>query len=159
MKWLVSVLAVFMACSSLSVAAAHDNVVIIPINSARKLAHVVTVSAQGGDFTDPVAAVNSISDAGPSNPYVVLIGPGIYTLTETLVMKEYVSVMGTGEQSTKLTGAIGGGSLDANSALVSGADNAVLSDLTLENINPDAGSSSIWFALYNSNTVHHSFRM
>ena len=117
---------------------------VIPLNSAKKLANVVTVSAQGGDFTNPVAAVNSISDASASNPYVVLIGPGVYTMTETLVMKEYVSVIGTGEQSTKLTGAIMAYSPDASAAIISGADHATLSNLTVENTGPFNYSSGIW---------------
>ncbi|MBU0944870.1 MAG: hypothetical protein KJ804_00275 [Proteobacteria bacterium] len=150
MKWIMAVFGVLTVCFSLSSAAAHNKVVVIPLHSASKLANVVTVSLQGGDFTSPVAAVNSITDAGPTNPYVVLIGPGVYTLTETLVMKEYVSVMGTGEQSTKLTGAISTISfdVDASSAIVSGADNVTLSDLTVEN----TGGSTMSSALYNENS-------
>ncbi len=144
MKCVTTVFVFLTICFSLSVAAAHNKAVVIPLNSAKKLANVVTVSAQGGDFTNPVAAVNSITNASASNPYVVLIGPGVYTMTETLVMKEYVSVIGTGEQSTKLTGAIWAYSFDASTAIISGADHATLSDLTVENTGPTNYSSGIW---------------
>lgn len=132
---------------SMSLAEAQDKVVVIPLNSAKELKNVVIVSAKGGDFTDPVAAVNSITDASESNPYLVLIGPGVYTLTQTLVMKPYVTIAGSGQEATILTGAISSGVV-ATSAMVSGADNATLCDLTIEN----NGGSIASIALYNDNS-------
>ena len=130
-------------------ALAQDDVVLIPIVSrAKPLKNVITVAKARGDFTDPVAAVNSISDASANNPYLVVIGPGVYTLTQTLVMKEHVDITGSGENVTKLVGAISGGSpMDASSAIISGANNAALSSLTVENTGGDYGS----VALYNNN--------
>jgi hypothetical protein len=127
---------------------AHNKTVIIPLMSSEKLANIVTVSKEGGNYTNPVAAVESITDASESNPYLVLIGPGIYTLTTTLVMKPYVSIQGAGEQVTKLTGAISTGALDAGSAIISGADNASLSYLTVEN----RVSNQTSIALFNGNS-------
>lgn len=129
---------------------AADKVVVIPLisNKAMKLQNVVTVSASGADFTNPVAAVNSIADASTENPYLVVIGPGVYTLTQTLVMKEYVSIMGSGEQTTRLNGAVSTNTNDAGSSLVSGANNTTLSDLTVENIVVGNLSS---IAIYNNN--------
>lgn len=128
-------------------AAAADRVVLAPHDAVKKkLAHVVTVSAEGGDFADPVAAVDSIGDAAADNPYLVLIGPGVYTLTRTLVMKPFVTIAGSGREATILTGAISTFSYDAASALVSGADNVTLHDLTVEN----TGGSGVSIAIYNS---------
>ena len=57
---------------------------VIPVG--RKLKNVDTVAKANGDFTDPVAAVNSITDASATNPYLVVICPGVYTITQTLMM-------------------------------------------------------------------------
>ncbi len=111
-----------------------QNVVVIPLNSAKKLKNIVTVTAKGGDFTDPGAAVNSITDAGANNPYLVLIGPGVYTLTETVIMKPYVSIAGSGRGITTLTGGMSSDAIDSpSSAVISCADNTSLSNLSVIN--------------------------
>ncbi len=153
MKRFLRLLLVITGCFSISLAVAQDKVVVIPLKSpntlhTKGLNNVVTVSAQGGNYTNPVAAVESITDASESNPYLVLIGPGNYTLTTPLVMKPYVSIQGSGEQTTKLTGAISTDTLDAGSAIISGADNASLSYLTVEN--SVCNQTSI--ALFNENS-------
>lgn len=144
MKSIVAFLAVSMCWVFMSSAAAQDKVVVIPLNSVKKLDNVVTVSAKGGDFTDPVAAVNSISDATVDNPYLVVIGPGIYTLTQTLTMSPFVSISGAGQKATILTGAVSTDSVGPTSAVISAADNTILSDLTVENT---GGGDNAW-ALY-----------
>jgi hypothetical protein len=64
-------------------------------------ANVVIVAKSGGDFTDPIAAVNSITDASAAKPYLVKIMPGVYDLgTASLQMKEYVDVEGSGAENT-----------------------------------------------------------
>jgi hypothetical protein len=66
-----------------------------------KYANVVVVAKSGGDFTDPIAAVNSITDASVDKPYLVKIMPGIYSLgTSSLQMKEYVDAEGSGPGNT-----------------------------------------------------------
>ena len=126
---------------------AADKVVVIPLNSAKKLNNVVTVSAKGGDFSDPVAAVESITEANESNPYLLLIGPGVYTLTQPLDMKPFVFIAGSGQDVTILTGAIST-DLQATSYIVRGADYTTLSDLTIEN----TGGSNYSTALYNNSS-------
>ena len=133
MKCFVSFVLISTICLSSLPAAAHDKVVVIPLNAMKKLHNVVTVSAKGGDFTDPVAAVQSIIGASAENPYLVVIGPGVYTSTQTLTMKPHVTIAGSGQGVTKLTGAISSDSYDSSSALVYGVDNAILHDLTVEN--------------------------
>lgn len=146
MRYLIHFVAVLVFSFSLSVAEAQNKVVVVPLNSAKKFDNVVTVSAKGGDFTDPVAAVNSISGATEANPYLVFIGPGVYTLTQTLVMKPYVTIAGSGQNATILTGAISSESFD--SAIVRGADNATLCNLAIKN----TGGGEQAFALYNDNS-------
>lgn len=117
------------------VAVAHNRVVVVPLlgDDVRPMANIITVSAQNGDFTDPVAAVNSITDASAGNPYLVMIGPGVYTLTQPLRMKPFVSVSGAGIAVTTLRGAISHSFETAESAIVVGANDAELSDMTIIN--------------------------
>lgn len=134
----------------LSNAVAAEKEVVIPADSAKKkLVNVVRVSsAGGGDFSDPLAAVDSITDAAAGNQYLVEIGPGVYTLTGTLVMKPYVTIAGAGSDATTLTGAVSTLAYDASSAVVSGADNATLRDLTVTN----TGGGAVSIVLYNENS-------
>jgi len=115
------------------VAEAADRVVVIPMGGGKPLQNVVTVAKSNGQFTDPVAAMNSITDASAANPYLLYIGPGQYTLNTTLVMKPFVDVTGSGEQVTWLMGAISTTALDETSAIVKGANNAALSQLSVSN--------------------------
>ena len=137
-------------------AAAQDKVVVIPLSSAKKLKNVVTVSAKGGDFTDPVAAVNSISGADGDNPWLVVIGPGVYTLSTPLIMKEHVAIAGAGKDSTTLKGAISAASPGADSALVVGATNATLSDLSIWN---SGGGSQHATGIFNANAIYDITRV
>jgi hypothetical protein len=128
---------------------AANKVVVIPLFGpdcaaapvCKTLKNVVTVAKANGNFTDPVMAVNSITDASATNPYLVVIGPGVYTISQTLVMKPYVDIAGSGENVTKITGAISTGS----SAIISGASHSTLSSLTVEH----TGGGSDARALYN----------
>ena len=124
---------------------AQNRVVVIPIfgDDAKPLKNIITVAKANGNFTDPVKAVNSIKDASDKNPYLVVIGPGVYTITESLVMQEYVDIAGSGENVTKIQGAISGSS-DASSAIISGANNAALSSLTVENMGGSNNSRAIY---------------
>lgn len=127
--------------------AAENKVVVIPLmGSAGNLNNVITVSPKGGDFTDPVAAVNSISGNSSNNRYVVLIGPGEYTLSQPLVMKAYVDVRGSGMDATKLIGAISSNTLGSSSAMVVGATYTWLSDLYIRN----SGGNSYSIGIYNN---------
>lgn len=137
-----------LATLSLSSAIAADKVVVIPFGSSRQLDNVITVSASGADFIDPVAAINSISDAAGNNPYLIVIGPGVYNLTQTLVMKSHVSLVGSGEQATKLTGTVTG-STEKDSAIVAGADKASLTSLTVEH----TGGGALAVGIYNEDAA------
>jgi len=72
-----------------------------------RYANVVVVAKSGGDFTDPIAAIESIVDASSTNPYLVKIMPGVYDFgSNALYMKEYVDIEGAGENATVLTSAV-----------------------------------------------------
>ncbi len=131
-------------------ASAHNKVVVVPLGGgeAQKLSNVVTVAKSNGDFSEPIAALNSITDASESNPYLIVIAPGVYTLSGPLQMKEWVSIAGSGRYVTKLTGAISTSNTDSSSAVVSGANNASLSDISVEN----TGGSEISIAILSFDT-------
>ena len=101
---------------------------------------------------DIQAIIDDIGDADADNPYLIKLGPGEYTIeadittSEGLVMAQYISIMGSGQGVTILKGGISSGSFDGTSAIVTGADDAALSDMTV--INTGGNSKSI--AIINS---------
>jgi hypothetical protein len=151
MKGILGFIGVLFLFAPLTVFAQDDlTLMMVPaLSGNRPLKNVITVAKANGKFTDPVAAVNSITDASVTNPYLVVIGPGVYTVTSMLVMKQYVDIVGSGENVTKIKGALG---TEANptvtGGLISGANNAALSSLTVEN----TGGASRSIALSNYST-------
>ena len=70
---------------------------------------IITVAKSGGDFTNPVTAMNSIKDASSNKRYKIQIGPGKFNLgTKQLRIKPYVSVEGAGIEMTELFGVVVG---------------------------------------------------
>lgn len=58
--------------------------------------NVIWVAKSGGQFTPVRAAMNSITDASPTNPYVIKVAPGVYTEPAVTVMKSDVDLEGSG---------------------------------------------------------------
>jgi hypothetical protein len=65
-------------------------------------AHVIWVAPSGADFTTVSAALASITTSSISNRYVIDVGPGIYTETSHLTLKNYVDIEGSGEDTTQI---------------------------------------------------------
>lgn len=110
------------------------------------LLNVITVSPQYGDYTSPVEAINGITDANAGNRYLLVVGPGVYEVSTALIMKEWVTIQGSGRESTVITGAISSESADENSAIVKGQNNAAITDLSIEN----RGGNIFSIAIFNS---------
>ncbi len=103
--------------------------------------NVVIVAKSGGDFTSIQAALDSITDAGTDNRYLVWVAPGTYN--ERVTMKPYVDIEGAGELVTKITYS---GSTALNTGTVIGANDAELRHLTVEN----TGAAAYAIAIYNA---------
>jgi len=106
---------------------------VIPVPISKKIKNVITVAKSGGQFTDVKEAVDSIGDASETNPYLVYIAPGHYTVTATIDMKPFVTIMGSGEKATVLEGRISTDYQNASSAIISGENHASLVNLAVVN--------------------------
>ncbi|HJQ30298.1 MAG TPA: pertactin-like passenger domain-containing protein [Rubrobacter sp.] len=109
-----------------------------------KYAQTVVVAKSGGDFTSVQAALDSITDASASKHYLVWVGPGTYN--ERVQMKAFVDIEGAGELATRITASVGGG-FAASSSVVSGASDAELRHLTVENT---GGTGEYVMAIFNA---------
>jgi hypothetical protein len=99
-------------------------------------ANVVVVAKSGGDFADPIAAMDSIADASATNPYVVKIMPGSYDLGSSyLTMKEYVDVEGSGTNITVIKSS----HEDGNFGTLNAATNTEIRSLTVSHTAPMGG--------------------
>ena len=107
--------------------------------------NVIIVATSGGDYASPVEAMNSITDASESNPYLVKIMPGVYNIgSNSVQMKPYVDIEGSGENTTKIIG-----NMDSSiSGVVVGASNSEIRFLTLKN----EGGSGNAIGMYISGT-------
>jgi hypothetical protein len=124
-------------------------------------AQVVWV-ATSGDNTFPLlsTALNSISDASSSKPYVIRIAPGVYTEPSPVELKSYVDVEGSGQGTTTITCACGGNGFDGLSAAVSvGAITAEIRHLTINNTGPSTGTSTYSIGVYTNAVTNGSFSM
>lgn len=75
----------------------------------KKYGKIAVVAQSGGDYTDPVAAMNASSTwcggASVTNPCLLKIMPGIYNIgTDILSMQSYIDVEGSGINTTKVVG-------------------------------------------------------
>ncbi len=127
--------------------AAQNKVVVIPLfgDDTKPIANVLVVAKQNGDFTSPVAALNSITDASKSNPYLVAIAPGEYQLgSAQIVLKPYVELVGSGRIVTRLIASRGSATDDASAAVIAAADNSSISNLSIENTRANTSSFGIY---------------
>ena len=83
--------------------------------------NIITVSKKGGDFTSIASAVNSISGASSSNPYVVQVGPGVFT-EPTITMKQWVTLRGSSSRTTKIVA-----SVNTNPVIIASDNSAIYS--------------------------------
>ena len=107
-----------------------------------KPSNTLIVAKSGGDFNTITAALDSITAASDTNRYLVKVMPGVYT--ETLWMKAYVDIEGSGELATKITY---WGFNDTANGTLRGVNNAEVRFLTVANTGQAGSGNAI--AIYN----------
>lgn len=116
------------------------------IAAGKRAKKTVLVSPKSTETESGEALLNAlaqISLPSESNPYLIIIEPGVYDIGgESLQMKSYVDIQGSGQDLTKIKGNIG----FASTAVLRGANNAELRFLTVEN----TGGGTFAEAIYNS---------
>jgi hypothetical protein len=109
----------------------------------------VVVSPVGTDSENGTAlldALSGITDASATNPYLLYIEPGTYDLgTDSLQMKQYVDMEGSGELATTITSAIS--NIACNTGTVRGANDAEMRFLAVQNTG--TGPDDCGFGIYN----------
>jgi len=128
MKRKISSLGLFVVLSAALPTAVLANFFVIPAGRAN-YGGIVVVAKSGAKFSSIQAALDSIADASDSNRYLVQVGSGTYN--ETVTMKSFVDITGSGKDVTLIT-AQGG---YEGSATVHGANAAELRDLTVRSYN------------------------
>lgn len=90
----------------------------------------VILVGSGGAYTNPRTAMLAIEDAAQNNPYVLILGPGIYELgNKPLQMKPWVDIRGSGANVSRIIGTPDTEAGDAG--VVLGADHARLQAVTV----------------------------
>lgn len=98
------------------------------VTHATTYGSTATVAISGGDYTDPVAAMNDLSTWCPApadnSRCQVKIMPGNYPLSGVLISAPWVDIVGSGAHSTVLE-------MNGSTTRAAVASNSVYSDLTL----------------------------
>lgn len=115
--------------SSASFASAQD---LADLEESTNVTNIVTVGTSSGDFTSVADAVSSLSNPSPSNPYLVKVGPGSFTISSQLTVPSGVTIEGSGMDTTILTGAIVNADV-TDAAIIVLTDGAKLKNLTVTN--------------------------
>ncbi len=84
--------------------------------------HTITVAKAGGDYTTITEALDAITDNDATHLYHIKVMPGVYT--ESITMKPYVDISGSGENSTVIVGDTG--------TAVTAAANSLLEKVTVK---------------------------
>ena len=89
--------------------------------------NVLWVAKNGGDYTSLQTALDSITNASEYTPYLVRVAPGVYT--ETVTMKPYVDIEGSGEGITTIVWT-GGSASTSDATTITAADASASATLT-----------------------------
>ena len=117
-------------------ASAHNKVVVVPLGGGESapMKNVIRVSAKNGDFTSIAGALASITDSTTNNTYLVLVGPGTFHNTSTMIIPTGVSLVGSGFEQTAIFAQVTHASSFENAAAVFVSHRASISNLAISNI-------------------------
>jgi len=126
--------------------------------NGRTPAHIVRVATAGGDFTNVDAALASITTNSSSNRFLITVASGTYTVANTVVLKDYVDIEGSGEDTTEITCACGTNtapSVSGSSATVRADSNinAEVRNITINNTGLNQYATAIWTGGTGAGTV------
>lgn len=100
----------------------------------KKYGKIAVVAKYGGDYTDPVAAMNDLAawcgTPSAANTCKLTIMPGVYSIAPQLAMQPYVDISGSGVNTTILVRNSGSPNGDFY-GVVRGASNCELRDLAI----------------------------
>lgn len=91
-----------------------------------------------GRFVSIVDAIASITDAAYTNPYLIKVGPGVYTET-TIVLPPYVYLTGSGKLETTIVGN------DISGIVVQVSDCTEVSNLSITGTSASTGTIGVYF--------------
>jgi len=113
-------------------------------NSINNIPNVVTVSlsASSSDFTSIKSAVDSITAATSTNPWLVKVGPGIYN-EDQITTKPFVAIVGESSVTTIVN------ANNPNQSLFLTLDNTFISDMLIQGCT----GTNVAAVLYSSSTV------
>lgn len=113
-----------------------------------RIEKIITVGKVGGDFQDITSALESLDTPEFENPYLIKVGPGLYSITDPISVPAGVTISGAGQQRTILEGAFGSATA-LGGGLVRLEDGSMLSNLTVVN-NP---AQDVGVAVVVENTI------
>jgi hypothetical protein len=121
--------------------------------NAESPARVIWVAVDStGDHPSLSTALAAITDAAVDKPYVIKIAPGIYTEGAPVVLKNYVDVEGSGQNTTTINCACSTGNVAVISATTITAE---IRHLTINN----TGGALLAFGVYTNGVADGSFSM
>jgi hypothetical protein len=113
-------------------------------SSINYIPNLVTVALSGGSaqFTSIKLAVDSITGATSTNPYVVSVGPGLF-IEDPITMKSYVDIVGESATNTIIQ------ANDPNTSLIIGADQSMVNNVQIQGCT----GTSVAAVVYSSSTT------
>jgi hypothetical protein len=108
--------------------------------------NVVVVAKSGGDYTNLLTAMGSITTATASNQILVRVMPGTYNLgSATLQMKPYVHLEGAGPENTIITSTVQNIDWDTCAVgTITMANNSSVRNLNVVNTAPDVTNTYLF---------------
>lgn len=103
------------------------------ISAIAQPTNTIVVAPAGAAFDSVADALNSITTASVSNPFTVLVAPGVYAEVELCRVPPFVQLQGSGVASTFITSARSSASKSATSATIQLDELSGLADVTVEN--------------------------